>query len=97
MANRWFSYDPEGYGIEFWDTARKARDRANEILDTERYLSSEGWSDTITQVCWGKVAEVARVVSSRTRTAYDDVDLSIDKIVDYSLLPPWLSVGGSNG
>ena len=80
----WFSYDPNGDGIEFHATVAKAKECATKALDAESEAASlDGeWEDGVDGICWGRIEErVGEVFCEES----DDGDLGFN--VDYRLLP----------
>lgn len=66
----YFSNDPDG--MQFHDSADAARHAAELTLETHRCEAEEdGWSDAVTDICWGEVRQ--RVAQIPTR-AEDGVD-----------------------
>lgn len=56
---RFFSFSPNGGGMEFHDTAEAARSAAEDCLDDERDNASDsGWSENAGEICWGEVWQV---------------------------------------
>jgi hypothetical protein len=56
---RFFSYSPNGSGLEFHATAEEAQAEAESQLDEERDLAGEGWSEEVGSICWGEVRQRA--------------------------------------
>lgn len=56
---RFFSYSPNGSGLEFHATAEEAQAKADAELDEERDNSGDGWSEEVDQICWGEVRQRA--------------------------------------
>lgn len=83
MAQGFFSYDPDGFGIEFHDTEDAARKAADSALEQERDNASEGWGENVTQICFGVV--LGRVTETSRRPATEGKDY--DEEVEYELLP----------
>ena len=51
----YFVYDPEE-GFQTFLTEEAAKEHAEWVLGEERsYASGDGWSELVTQICWGKV------------------------------------------
>lgn len=93
----WFSYDP-GDGFETHDTEAAARERAEKALQYYKdEAAGDGWSDEVTQVCWGKVAQQVEETSRKQRPPDSELDCGVDKdgtiwgewdeILDYDLCP----------
>lgn len=61
MANRFFSYDPDGDYFETHATAEDARLKAKEALHTEAELATEGgeWGERVGEICWGEIRQIA--------------------------------------
>lgn len=77
-----FSYDHED-GIEFHETAEEAKARAEKALDMDRDEAAEGWSEEVTQICWGEVR--GRVVETERRPVTPEDNLDCDEVVDYAM------------
>ena len=55
---KYFSYDPEGFGFRFHDTAEEAKNAAiASFKDEEDLAGTDGWNDSVEDICWGKVTE----------------------------------------
>jgi hypothetical protein len=97
-SETWFSYDP-GDGFETHDTESAARERAEKALDYYKDdAPSDGWSEEVTQVCWGKVSQQVQETMRKRRPPAAELDESgcdkdgtpwaeWDEIVDYALCP----------
>ena len=59
---KYFSYDPQGDGFDFHETAEQARDQAQQCIQI--YLD-DGWDDMVEQVCWGEIKEIATKTNVR--------------------------------
>ena len=61
MASRFFSYDPDDGGIDFWETPDEARSSAQMTLDRWRVYAQEDqeWPDYADEICWGEIKEIA--------------------------------------
>jgi len=81
----YFSYDPNQFGMEFHKEESDARDRANEALGFERDDSSCGWSETVTEICWGEVNEIVVEKSRKKVPEGHYLEGLFDEIVDYDL------------
>lgn len=54
---KFFAYDPED-GFDFFETEQEARDKCQRNFEDHRiYAADSGWSEQITDVCWGRVVE----------------------------------------
>lgn len=82
--SRYFSYDPDG-GFELHDTAELAQAEADEAIDYYRQHADEGWSENVSQVCWGELKQLAAKLYERPVEDRDVVSQGIDSIVDYGL------------
>jgi hypothetical protein len=60
---RFFSYDPNGDGYQTHKTDAEAKDAAKSAIDAEREEAQEGWDDSVTEICWGKVVQRASEVA----------------------------------
>ncbi|WP_243211068.1 hypothetical protein JQ760_028485 (plasmid) [Klebsiella pneumoniae] len=83
----YFSYSPDG-GYEEHDSPEKARAAAVAAIDAYRGEACDGWSDEVTSVTWGVVAQRATKFGQRKRTE-EDAHLSpeIQTVCDYYLAP----------
>ena len=79
---QFFSYDHED-GIEFHKTAEEAKLRAMKSLDLDRDYSDEGWSEEVTQICWGEVK--GSVVETMRRPVNEEDNLDCGEVADYEL------------
>jgi hypothetical protein len=78
----YFSYDPNGDGFSLHKTAEDAKKAAETALNEEAInAGDDGWSDEVTQICWGEIKEVA--VESNRRPS-DNKHFS--EYVDYNLV-----------
>lgn len=94
----WFSYDP-GAGFEVHESSQAAENRASECLDYYKAdAPSDGWSEEVTQVCWGKVSEQVVELWRKHRPPPNELDENgydkdgtkwgeWDELVDYGLMP----------
>lgn len=83
---RYFSYSEDG--MEYHDTAVKAKAAAQEVIDFYLGDACDGWNEAVTQVCWGRVTEDARMCNERPRTSeHLNVDPDILVICDVKLFP----------
>ncbi len=72
---QWFSYDPEGNGFEFHDTAEKAKARADGALgEAEGAAYDGGWEENVTDICWGQVSERVRETERRKGEPDEEFD-----------------------
>lgn len=97
-SETWFSYDP-GDGFETHDTESEARKRAEDALQYYKdEAPSDGWSEEVTQVCWGKCAQKVELLWRKDRPPKDQLDESncdkdglawgeLDEMCDYGLCP----------
>ncbi|XKM12703.1 hypothetical protein RCS94_06650 [Orbaceae bacterium ac157xtp] len=60
MSYKYFSYDPDDWGFELHETAEQAKARANKSIPD--YLD-DGWDDSVEQVCWGEIKEIATKIN----------------------------------
>jgi hypothetical protein len=82
----YFSYSPDD-GYEEHDSPEKAK-AADAAIDAYRGEACDGWSDEVTSVTWGVVAQRAAKFGERKRTN-EDAHLSpeIQTVCDYYLAP----------
>ena len=79
-----FSYDSgENRPFTLHDTEEEARDATKESFQCYQDEAYEGWSDDVTEVCWGEVRQAVVEISSCYVTKEDPRDW--DEIVDYAL------------
>ncbi|ENE0538358.1 hypothetical protein ACM4N5_003810 [Escherichia coli] len=83
----YFSYSPDD-GYEEHDSPEKAKAAADAAIDAYRGEACDGWSDEVTGVTWGVVAQRATKFGERKRTN-EDAHLSpeIQTVCDYYLAP----------
>jgi len=84
----YFSYGPNGEGINFHPDASSARSRAKEAFYLERDSAAEGWDENVTEICWGEVHE--RVAEkSRTKVPEDhSLEGLFDGLINYGFIVP---------
>lgn len=59
---KYFSYDPNGDGFSFHDSADEAKEAAEKALGEERDSACNcGWNDNVTEICWGEIKEIVCV------------------------------------
>jgi hypothetical protein len=56
---RFFSFDPNA-GFDTYNTAEEARIATEGFLDEEREEAGEGWSEEVTQICWGEIRQATK-------------------------------------
>lgn len=79
-----FSFDPFGDGLTFHDTAEEAKQKAEESLDYCRDVAgSDGWSDEVEWICWGRVSQCIKLISSEP-----DPSGRFDSIDNYDFVSP---------
>lgn len=82
----WFCVDSCG-DISTFDTAGKARAAAESALQSERDEASEGWSEEVTNIMWGKVLGTCELEFSRPRTEEDFfVSSDCEEVCDYHIV-----------
>ncbi len=81
---KWFSYDPNGDGMSFHDTEKKAQGAALDALELEQDRAGEGWSEEVTDICWGQVRE--KVEETERHPKREDETHEGDYTVSYGLL-----------
>lgn len=82
-GSAWFSYDPEGHGMLFHDTADAARRAAESAMEVERDEASAefgGWSDLVTDICWGEVRQRAAAIPAPE--GFEDYELQPNNQAD---------------
>lgn len=90
--DRFFSYDPDGYGIELHATAKEAKAAAEAALQAYRDDAADGWNESVDGVCWGEIRERTEVISRQTGCEVwecgDDCEgHEYDEYIDYGLVP----------
>ncbi|MFA5355281.1 MAG: hypothetical protein WC302_00885 [Candidatus Paceibacterota bacterium] len=78
----YFSYDPNGLGLSYHDSADEAKAAAENAIEQERENCDDdpGWSENVNEICWGIVQEVATEGERKP-----DETGKHDYIVDYTL------------
>lgn len=82
----YFCYDPNGSGITFHETEEEARKEAVSVLDAEAEGAVEGWSEEVTEICWGKIQQRVMEKNRRPVTPDDYCYGQCDEVVDYELV-----------
>lgn len=86
---KYFSYDPEGDGFTLHNTAEEAQQAAEVDISCYRDMAHEGWDDSIHQVCWGELRQIAVKVREMNKEEAEHAgiyfDNSFDTICDYEL------------
>lgn len=77
----WFSHDPEGHGLEFHETEAEAKAAAEKALDDYRDDAGDGWAESVTGVCWGRL--FGQIVETERKPAEEGEPF--DETVDYGL------------
>jgi hypothetical protein len=78
---RYFAYSPD-CGMEFFNTAKEARDHADACIDDYKESSADdGWGEDVTAVCWGEVKEQA----SQTNVREPPTGSGFEFFCDYEL------------
>jgi hypothetical protein len=54
MYNRFFTYCPD-CGFDTHETQEAAEKAADRCLDHFRDDAADGWSEDVTQICWGEI------------------------------------------
>ena len=80
---KYFSYDPEGDGFTLHNTAEEAKQAAENDLSQHREWSCEGWSDSVLDVCWGEIKQMAKMVREMTKEEADHVGIYVSNDFDY--------------
>lgn len=91
MAGKYFSYSPEGFGLQFHDTPEEAEKAARDEIG--ECLLDGFWAEDVDRICWGEVLGQSTKLSERPRTEDDATDA--DVIVDYGLQPSFNEVFAS--
>ena len=79
---KYFSYDPNGDGFTIHNNADEAQKAAeNALAEEEKNCVDQGWSDEVTQICWG---EIIQHVTESNRRPSDNKQFS--EYVDYNLV-----------
>lgn len=82
---RYFSYDQNGDGMVFHETAESAKSAAEKALELERDEAGDGgWSEETCMICWGEVKEIA----TQGERSPAPEGSNYDYTVDYTLLEP---------
>lgn len=79
---KFFSFDPNGDGFQFHDTAEEAREVAENALACESDVASDGWDESMEAICWGKVMGSVVEVSRE-----ENPESPGDDVVDYQMRP----------
>lgn len=82
---KYFSYNPNGSGFCFHDTAGDARTEAEKALDAEAEEAAEGWSEEVTDICWGEVRQGVVEKNRRKATEEDCCYPDCDEFVEYAI------------
>lgn len=61
MSYKYFAYCPDS-GFETFKTEEEAIKYAQDAVDWFRDGASEGWDESVAQVCWGKILQEAKIV-----------------------------------
>jgi hypothetical protein len=97
MTKRFFSNDPEGSGFRLHDDSASAKAATEAALAEYREAAcNTGWEDSVSQVCWGELREVATCTTRVLRPeTSEEVEADVEhawgdwsEICDYTLLPP---------
>lgn len=81
--DKYFSYDPEG-DFETHATEDEAKKAAQDLIDTARDYSEDGWADCVEQICWGVISETSTQVNKVELPEGD----KFDHTCDYKLMHP---------
>ena len=85
-VQKWFAVDSCG-DVDHFDTAAEAKQAAVSALDCERDMASEGWSEEVTNIIWGRIIGKVEETYRRLRTEDDHfVSPDCDEVVDYEVL-----------
>jgi len=77
----YFCYDHED-GVSFHDTPEKAEAAAQDALDGDQDLASDGWHEEVETICWGRIIE--QVQETKRYPAPEGSDF--DEFVEYNLV-----------
>jgi len=81
----WFCIDSCG-DVETFDSPEVAKQAAENCLDDERQNASDGWSEDVTHIMWGRVIGTIEETLRRDRTDEDHfVSANCDEVVDYEV------------
>lgn len=93
-----FSYDPDGFGIQFHATEAEARGAAELALDGCRDCAADdGWPDNTYEICWGLVRGRAQITERKSWKQHQaDLGLTVedgdegrfDEFLNYELESP---------
>lgn len=97
----WFSYDPDGSGMVFHDSPKKAKLVAEGALQLEAddACDEPGWSENVTSICWGSVSEIVVETNRKEKPPAEELDDDhcdedgtywgvFEEIVEYDLRKP---------
>lgn len=80
---KYFSYDPEGDGFTFHNTAEEAKKSAEDDLSGYRDYSCDGWDDSVSSVCWGEIKQIATKVREMTTEEAEHAGIYVSNDFDY--------------
>lgn len=71
---KYFVYNPDIDGMQFYDTEKKAVDACDWIIGHYRDEAHEGWDEQVENTCWGEVKQKAEMFGLRDATEEDSTD-----------------------
>lgn len=82
---QWFSYDPEGFGFDLYETAEEAKAQAHKAFEGERDAAHDsGWSESVSYICWGRIMERAQETERRKGEPEEE----FDEYIVYKMVAP---------
>lgn len=84
MSN-FFCYDPNGNGMQFFDTPGEAKRACEKAFDLEQDAASEGWNENISDISWGEVLGKVEEKSRRELSKQDAESVGYDTHIEYQL------------
>lgn len=89
MNYKYFGYCPDA-GFELFLTEKEAKQYAQDAVDWFRDEALEGWSEEVTNVCWGELKQETVITDRKTiKEAEEELGLSlpayVSGYVDYGL------------
>ena len=78
---KFYAYEPEN-GIEYFETEKEAKEKAEEMLEDYRDMAVDGWDDCVNDLSWGTVNE--RCYQTSCKKAPEDSEF--DEIWEFDLV-----------
>lgn len=72
QQQKYFLYDPEGDGMDYFDTEKERDEAAKKALD--KYLDVDGWDSEIVNVVTGIVTHSAQKTNIQKRPPENEID-----------------------